>query len=223
MNQTILLIISVLLLGFVSGWGALHYYAKYGVKEIFCNIAEGEHEGTVTRTAEVAFSTRYLLGKKGTADIDVDICGVADEPFCVVTDEPAIGDDTGCRLLNSAGQTSRMVASEAMTVGDKVYTAASGKTQDEPVAAGTYYRVGVVVGSPAAADGDVMEVEMHAPIKVVVIVTLGNTDNEIGALTIGGTYTQAEVVALRDKCEELADDVRDIAVAFATPAEIKVL
>ena len=37
---------------------------------------------------------------------------------------------------------------------------------------------------------------------------MGNADNEIGGLTIGGTYTQAEVVALRDRCEELADDVR---------------
>lgn len=37
---------------------------------------------------------------------------------------------------------------------------------------------------------------------------MGNADNEIGGLTIGAGYTQAEVVALRDRCEELADDVR---------------
>ncbi len=41
-------------------------------------------------------------------------------------------------------------------------------------------------------------------------VTLNNTDGEIGTLPIGATYTQAEVVALRDKCEELADDVRNL-------------
>ena len=39
-------------------------------------------------------------------------------------------------------------------------------------------------------------------------VTLGNTDGEIGGLTISDPPTQAEVQALRDKCEELADDVR---------------
>jgi hypothetical protein len=39
-------------------------------------------------------------------------------------------------------------------------------------------------------------------------VTLGNTDNEIGGLTLSAAYSQAEVQALRDKCEELADDVR---------------
>ncbi len=41
-----------------------------------------------------------------------------------------------------------------------------------------------------------------------VAVTLGNTDGEIGGLSISDPPTQAEVQALRDKCEELADDVR---------------
>jgi hypothetical protein len=39
-------------------------------------------------------------------------------------------------------------------------------------------------------------------------VTLGNTNGEIGGLTISDPPTQAEIQALRDKCEELADDVR---------------
>jgi len=39
-------------------------------------------------------------------------------------------------------------------------------------------------------------------------VTLGNTDGEIGSLIVSDPPTQAEVQALRDKCEELADDVR---------------
>ena len=39
-------------------------------------------------------------------------------------------------------------------------------------------------------------------------VTLGNTNGEIGGLTISDPPTQAEVVALRGKCEMLADDVR---------------
>lgn len=43
-------------------------------------------------------------------------------------------------------------------------------------------------------------------------VTLGNTDGEIGSLVISATPTQAEVTALRDKCEELADDVRALSV-----------
>ena len=43
-------------------------------------------------------------------------------------------------------------------------------------------------------------------------VTLGNTNAEIGGLTISAAYSQAEVTALRDKCEELADDVRALSV-----------
>jgi len=42
-------------------------------------------------------------------------------------------------------------------------------------------------------------------------VTLGNTDGEIGGLAISDPPTQAEVQALRDKAEELADDVKALA------------
>lgn len=44
------------------------------------------------------------------------------------------------------------------------------------------------------------------------VVTLGNTNAEIGGLTISAAYSQVEVQALRDKCEELADDVRALSV-----------
>lgn len=47
-------------------------------------------------------------------------------------------------------------------------------------------------------------------------VTFGNTNGEIGGLTISAGYVQAEVVALRDKCEELADDCRNLRAALAT-------
>ena len=41
-------------------------------------------------------------------------------------------------------------------------------------------------------------------------ITLGNTNGEIGGLTFSNPPTQAECQALRDKCEELADDVRAV-------------
>jgi hypothetical protein len=44
----------------------------------------------------------------------------------------------------------------------------------------------------------------------VAAVRLGNDDGEIGGLTISDPPTQAEVQALRDKCEELAGDVRTL-------------
>jgi hypothetical protein len=39
-------------------------------------------------------------------------------------------------------------------------------------------------------------------------VTLENSDGEIAGISISDPPTQAEVQALRDKCEELADDVK---------------
>lgn len=39
-------------------------------------------------------------------------------------------------------------------------------------------------------------------------VTLGNTNGAVGGLTLGSSYSQSEVQALRDACETLADDVR---------------
>ena len=43
-------------------------------------------------------------------------------------------------------------------------------------------------------------------------VTMGNANGEIAGLTFSATPTQAECNALRDKCEELADDVRAVLV-----------
>lgn len=51
---------------------------------------------------------------------------------------------------------------------------------------------------------------------VKAIVSFDNTDNEIGGLTISGAYSQAEVQALRDKCEELAHDVRTLKAALSS-------
>lgn len=41
-------------------------------------------------------------------------------------------------------------------------------------------------------------------------VTFTNTDNAIGGLSISNPPTQAEVTALRDACETLADDCRNL-------------
>lgn len=47
-------------------------------------------------------------------------------------------------------------------------------------------------------------------------VSFGNSDNEIGGLIISAAYSQAEVQALRDKCEELADDVRALKATLSS-------
>ena len=74
----------------------------------------------------------------------------------------------------------------------------------------TFYPVGIRLPLNPAAVGFFGT----APVAKTTV-TLGNTDNEIGGLAIGETYSQAEVQALRDKCEELADDVRALKAALA--------
>jgi hypothetical protein len=57
--------------------------------------------------------------------------------------------------------------------------------------------------------------ELATAINAQETVTLGNANGEIGGLTISLVYSQAEVQALRDKCEELADDVRSLKAALS--------
>jgi hypothetical protein len=47
-------------------------------------------------------------------------------------------------------------------------------------------------------------------------VTMATADGDIGNLTFGTTYSQAETQALRDKAETLADDVRAMKAALAS-------
>lgn len=187
------------------------------------NIAEGTHEEGVTKLTDAALTARFLLVKPGSDADHIAVNGAADKPLGVCTDEAAAAEEyVNVANLNATDETRKMVASEAIDAGEDIYTAASGKVQDEPASAGTYYRIGRA-RTAAGTDGDIIEVEPHAPVKVVVIAALGNANSEISALTFSSTPTQAEAEALRDKCEELADDVRAIGTALATPAEVKVL
>jgi hypothetical protein len=51
---------------------------------------------------------------------------------------------------------------------------------------------------------------IYSAVTVAVPAAMGNANSEISGLTFSATPTQAECNALRDKCEELADDVRVI-------------
>ncbi len=220
---TILLTITILALA-LAAWVVL---SKLKSDEAslpsFSNVAEGTHEGSLSKKADAIQSTRFLMVKIGSDADHIAVCGVGDRPLGLATDEAeAIEDSVNVNLLSPSANTQKAVASEAIAVGESVFTAASGKVQNEPAAAGTYYLVGRAL-TAAGADGEVIEIEPQAPTRTVVIATLGNTNAEIGGLTIGATYSQTEVQALRDKSEELADDVRALASALSEPSLVKVL
>lgn len=187
---------------------------QYGPELCGANISEGTHE-RLTRKADAALTAKNLLVKEGTDSNHSAINGAADKPIGPCTDEAAAAEDlVNVIPLGAVPHTVLMVASEAIAANADVYTAASGKIQDEPAVAGTYYMVGRA-RKAAAANNDVIEVQPCAPVKVVVIAALTSTNGTAGAA--------ADLAALKAEAENIGDDVRAIAAALATPALIKVL
>ena len=132
------------------------------------NIAEGTHEDSITKLADAALTDRHLLVKFGSDADHIAVNGASDDPLGVCNDEPSAAErEANVIILGVSHNTVLMVASEAITAGERVYTAASGKVQDEPSAAGTYYCVGRALNA-ASTDGDEIEVEPCFPIALVV-------------------------------------------------------
>lgn len=123
------------------------------------------HECSITRTNDAAVTARHLLWKQGSTDAGVALCGASDVPLGTIDN---VESSTGLRqsvLLLGHGPTKKMVASEAITAGELVYTAASGKVQDQPSGA-TVHLVGVAL-TAAGADGDIIEVATCVPVRNV--------------------------------------------------------
>jgi hypothetical protein len=124
------------------------------------------HESSVTRTNDAAIATRHLLWKKGAADGTVALNGAADIPLGTIDNiESGTGERQSVLLLGK-GATKKMIASEAITAGEQVFAAASGKVQDLPASAGTYYCVGTAL--TAGSTDEVIEVSDCVPFAVVV-------------------------------------------------------
>lgn len=133
------------------------------------NIAEGTHAGALTKLTDAAITTRHLLYRRGSDDAHIAVCGASDTlpPLGPVADEAAgAGEPVAVQLLGK-GATKRLVAAEAITVGDEVWTAASGKVQDRTATTGTYWMVGTAL-TAAGADGDIIEVQDSTPIRITV-------------------------------------------------------
>lgn len=135
---------------------------------IACNIAEGTHEGSLTKFTDAALASRHLLVKFGS-DVDhVAVNGAGDMPLGTVADDPDAAEAlVSVDLLAVTGSTRRCVCSEAIALTDELYTAANGKVQNLPAGAGTYYKIGRPLQA-GAADGAVIEFEPCYPVKVTV-------------------------------------------------------
>ncbi len=131
------------------------------------DAAVDAHQDKVSRTNDAAVTTRHLLWKQGSTNGGVAICGATDIALGTIDNtESGTGISQTIHLLGK-GMTKKMVANEAITAGERVFQAASGKVQDLPTGAGTYFCVGVAL-TAAGADGDLIEVNDCAPYSVVV-------------------------------------------------------
>jgi hypothetical protein len=132
------------------------------------NVAEGTHEDGKTYLADAAQTSRYLLVKQGTDATHVAACGASDDPLGIAEDEAAAAEDPMCvQPLGSTKRTQKMVGAEAIAVGARVFTAASGKVQDLPTAQATYYLVGRAL-TACGGDGQEFEVDACFPVATVV-------------------------------------------------------
>lgn len=131
------------------------------------NIAEGTHEGNITKGADAAITERWLLGKLGSAADRIAVCGAADTPVGVITDEAAaVGDLVNVSLLGARSGTLRMVASAAIAQGALIEPAASGRVTTLGGGAGTHHVVGRALDAAGAA-GDVIEVDPFYFLRVI--------------------------------------------------------
>jgi len=131
------------------------------------NIAEGTHEGGITKFSDAAITERWLLGKIGSASDRVALCGASDTPVGVITDEAAAAAEAvSVSLLGSSRGTVRMVASAAIAQGALLEPAASGRVQTLGAGAGTHHVVGRALDAASAA-GDVIEVDPFYFLRVI--------------------------------------------------------
>lgn len=167
MHSILMILLAVALVGLLVTWARGFSRAPRFLR--LANIGEGTHDGHgFTKKVDAAVASRYLLATFGSDADHVDICGASEIPLGPMDDEAAAAEDIiNVRLLGIDSRTQLMVASEAITAGEAVYTAANGKVQDLPAGAGTYYKVGHAL-TAAGADGDVIEVQHCAPIATVV-------------------------------------------------------
>jgi hypothetical protein len=149
-------------------------------------LGDGVHEsGILSKRADATHSYRYLLVKTGTDADHVAVNGASDKPLGLCADTPEAAEDpANVHLLGAVKGTQLCVASEAITAGSDLYTAASGKVQNEPTSAGTYYRIGRAV-TASGADLDVIEFEPCLP-QLVKIVANGSTLAQTQAAMSGG-------------------------------------
>ncbi|HEX4083980.1 MAG TPA: hypothetical protein VHY22_03640 [Chthoniobacteraceae bacterium] len=156
----------------VAGWSA---YQKKGLRAFLANnaiITSITPKGRATAVADAAFTSRYLIAKRGEYDYSIAIAGQGDTPYGVVPDmTPTTDTDLSYPLpVNILGlneDTERMIASGAIAIDNLITTDASGQVRPVPSAAGTYWILGKAK-TAAVAQNDQVEIIPCFPYQVTI-------------------------------------------------------
>lgn len=114
---------------------------------------------TYSKQLDAAIATRHLLVKAGSDRFHVAVTSAAsDMPLGTA---PYTGGENDLRGLNVLGQAGimPMIAAEAVAVGEEVFTAGSGKVQNRPTAAGTYWHIGFCIDLQFQSEGAGIEAD----------------------------------------------------------------
>jgi hypothetical protein len=166
-----------------------------------------------------ATSAADLTGKEGwfvegTLAAATIVNAVTDNPYGVITVGELAAGRSSVALMGYAGTVKVKVDATPGTIvfGTQLKITATGTVTQY---AGTGAAVVVAVALESGAANELIEaVLLDKPMAIGNAVTVGNTNSEISGLTFSSTVAQGECEALRDKCEELGDDVRAIYAAL---------
>lgn len=167
MNTTLILFFFALLfLGAMVGL-ALALGRRREARLIFANIIPGaaQTHGSLTLSAENAFTARYLVAKAGSASNEADVCTATDKPLGMTDDTAAADELIGVKPFGVALSTQLGLCAVAIARGDEVYTAAAGKITNVPVPG--CYHLGRCVTATSGADQPCEFAPLAVPVPFV--------------------------------------------------------
>lgn len=101
-------------------------------------------------------------------DAEFELATASEVGDAVAQNTGAVGDDVAGQQITPS-RTIKMVANEAITLGEDVFAAAAGKIQDTPVAVGTHFKIGKALQA-ASGDGSIIEILPAKVFETLVIV-----------------------------------------------------
>jgi hypothetical protein len=176
----------------------------------------GTHK-IATKLSDAAHNYSHLLVKAGSDADHVAVCGAANMPIGLTTDQPSAAEQpVNVNPLGLGDHTRKVRVASALAKGIDLYTAANGFAQAEPAVAGSYWKVGTSFeAAQQIGSGDyLIEFVPTLPIPTVVVAAFTSTNGTAAAAS-------GSLANLAAEAEKIGDDVRSLGAALATPAMVK--